>query len=211
MISLLLGHYNPQTMPQTIHTLSHNTEQISMQANNSYTFIQALYKTIHITSLKPRVIIITDLHILTKAHQIQLYKLLNSTIHEQFILISNCMPIAQIARICKIYNLETNNTSTHTREHSIIQYLRKNTLHNKDSMHDMIMQMDDIEAHTAMQAIGHFFEKCLLLRPQAYIALDNILLYWHQVYSDYASGLITSIQCIKLFWIYLGKHFFAQI
>lgn len=206
MISLLLDQYtsqNQESMLKTINTLAQYSEHIFMQANNSYSFIQELYKIIHTTSLKTRTLILTDIHILTKAHQIQLYKLLSTTAHEQFILVSNCMPIAQIALISKIYN-----TNIMHQDHSIIQYLRRNTSQNKTSMHDMIMQMDDTEAKMAMQAIGHFFEKCLLMRPQAYIALDNILLYWHQVYSDLSSGLITGIQSIKLFWIYLGKHFF---
>lgn len=188
-----------------INTLAHDADQIIIQANNTYSFIQSIYKLLSTTSRKNRLIIITDIHILTKAHQIQIYKLLINYIHEQFLLISHCMPIAAIATLCKVYH-----SNTIHQEHNITQYLRKNTLANRDSMHDAIMQMDDKEAQIAMQAIGHFFEKCLLMRPQAYIALDKILLYWHQIYSDHMSGLITGIQCIKLLWIFLGKHFFVH-
>lgn len=193
-------------LKDAIHFLTHNHHITTLYASNAHTFIQELSKILHITSVRTRALVIMNLHVMDKSHQLQLYKLLISNLNNKIILVTNVMPIAQITKLCKIHQLE--NDTPPSNQHDILQFVKSSNILNREPMHDLIMRLDDEEAHKALLSLGSFFEKCLLSRKQAHVALDELIMYWHQVYGDSKTGIITNIQALKLYWIFLGKHFF---
>ena len=197
---------NNKAIKDAVHFLAQDSSIIILEASNAHVFIQDLSRILKISSVKIRSIVIMNLHVMDKAHQMQLYKLIMGNLDEKFILVGNVMPVAALAKICKISVMSEMEELND--KHAIVQFVKSSNMNNKEPMHDLIMRLDEEEAQKAMLALGAFFEKCLKLRKQAHVALEALIMYWHQIYGDARAGVVTYVQGLKLYWIFLGNKFF---